>query len=46
MTPPTGANTATHPHETPSSRFGGVPLPRGLREDAENMTWETFTAIV
>ena len=44
MTPQSGTDTATHPHETPASRFGNVPLPRGLREDAENMTWDTFTA--
>jgi len=34
MTPQSGTDTATHPHETPASRFGNVPLPRGLREDA------------
>jgi hypothetical protein len=31
-------------HDTPSARFGSVPLPRGLREDAENMTWHAFAA--
>jgi hypothetical protein len=45
MTPQTGIDIAPNPHENPSSRFGGRPLPRGLREDAENMTWETFSAI-
>jgi len=24
--------------------FNGVPLPRGLREDADTMSWSTFTA--
>ncbi|HEY7053927.1 MAG TPA: homocitrate synthase [Mycobacterium sp.] len=33
--------TTTTP-ETPY--FGGLPLPRGLREDAENMPWSTFAA--
>jgi len=42
MTPPSGT-AATH--DSPSSRLGGAPLPRGLREDAENMAWDTFTAI-
>jgi hypothetical protein len=30
--------------ELPSVRFDGVPLPWGLREDAETMSWSTFTA--
>ncbi|MBV9320245.1 MAG: homocitrate synthase [Mycobacterium sp.] len=40
MTPHSGANTAP----TLDTRFGGVPLPSGLREDAETMPWSTFTA--
>ena len=40
----TSTDIMDNPHEPPSSRFGGVPLPRGLREDAENMPWSTFTA--
>jgi LeuA allosteric (dimerisation) domain len=43
MTLPSTNIAATTP-ETPSSRFGGRQLPRGLREDAEHMTWDTFTA--
>src|SRR5690242_13038519 len=34
----------TDSQETPSARFGGVQLPRGLREDAENMSWHAFAA--
>jgi hypothetical protein len=30
--------------ESPSVRFDGVPLPRGIREDADIMSWSTFTA--
>jgi hypothetical protein len=38
-----GATTA--PASEPiSARFGGVPLPRGLREDAATMSWSTFTS--
>ncbi|MBV9514988.1 MAG: homocitrate synthase [Mycobacteriaceae bacterium] len=37
-------SNSTARHETPAARFGGVPLPRGLRDDAENMSWHTFTA--
>jgi hypothetical protein len=33
--------TATAPFEL---RFDGVPLPQGLREDADTMSWNTFTA--
>jgi hypothetical protein len=36
---PTSAMAA---HDTPAARFGGVQLPRGLREDAENMSWNEF----
>jgi hypothetical protein len=36
--------TATSPAESPTIRFDGVPLPRGLREDADSMSWSTFTA--
>ena len=36
--------TTSKSNETPSARFGGVPLPRGLRDDAEHMSWQTFTA--
>ena len=39
MTNPLGANIAPTPL---SARFGGVPLPSGLREDAETMSWSTF----
>jgi hypothetical protein len=28
----------------PAVRFDGIPLPHGLREDAETMSWSTFTA--
>ncbi len=45
MTPQSSTNFAAIPPDSPASRFGGVPLPRGLREDAENMSWDTFTAI-
>ncbi len=30
--------------ESPTLRFDGIPLPRGLREDADMMSWSTFTA--
>ncbi|WIM88116.1 homocitrate synthase [Candidatus Mycobacterium wuenschmannii] len=30
--------------ESPTLLFDGVPLPRGLREDADTMSWSTFTA--
>jgi hypothetical protein len=43
MTHQLGATTAPAPPENLSARFGGVPLPSGLREDAENMSWSTFT---
>jgi hypothetical protein len=32
------------PSESPSLRFDGIALPRGLREDADTMSWSTFTA--
>ena len=32
------------PSESSSLRFDGVPLPRGLREDADSMSWSAFTA--
>jgi hypothetical protein len=34
----------TPAREAISVRFGGIPLPSGLREDAESMPWSTFTA--
>jgi len=37
-----GATTAPAPPEPISARFDGVPLPRGLREDADNMSWSMF----
>jgi hypothetical protein len=41
---PSGAKMAPAPPESPSVRFDGIPLPRGLREDADTMSWNTFTA--
>jgi hypothetical protein len=38
------ADIATAPSEPSTLRFDGVPLPRGLREDADTMSWNTFTA--
>jgi hypothetical protein len=38
-----GAETAPAPPEPPSVRFDGIPLPRGIREDADTMPWSTFT---
>jgi hypothetical protein len=43
MTPQSGAHIAPA-RESLSARFGGVPLPSGLREDAKAMSWSTFTA--
>jgi hypothetical protein len=43
MTPQSGARTAPT-REPLTTRFGGVPLPSGLREDAETMPWSTLTA--
>src|SRR6185437_4911946 len=43
-TTPFGTEIAFDVNDTPAARFGGVPLPRGLREDAENMSWSTFSA--
>ncbi len=40
---PSGADTTPAPTEPPSVRFDGVPLPRGIREDAHTMSWNTFT---
>jgi hypothetical protein len=38
--------TITFASSEPSTiRFDGMPLPRGLREDADTMSWSTFTAI-
>ena len=45
MTNPSRTNIATEMHESAAARFGGVPLPRDLREHAENMPWSTFAAI-
>ena len=39
-----GAEIAPAPPESPSVRFDGIPLPRGIREDADTMSWSTFTA--
>ncbi len=39
-----GAETAPAPPESASVRFNGIPLPRGIREDADTMSWSTFTA--
>jgi hypothetical protein len=41
---PSGAEMAPAPPEPPSVRFDGIPLPRGIREDADTMSWGTFTA--
>src|SRR5580693_4513013 len=41
---PSGVETAPAPPESPSVRFDGIPLPRGIREDADTMSWSTFTA--
>ena len=41
---PGGAETSPAPPESPSVRFDGIPLPRGIREDADTMSWSTFTA--
>jgi hypothetical protein len=32
------------PSEPSTLLFDGIPLPRGLREDADTMSWSTFTA--
>jgi hypothetical protein len=32
------------PSESSTLLFDGIPLPRGLREDADAMSWSTFTA--
>ena len=39
-----GAEIAPAPPEPLSISFDGIPLPRGLREDADTMSWNTFTA--
>jgi len=36
--------TITFAPESSTMLFDGVPLPRGLREDADAMSWSTFTA--
>jgi len=36
--------TITFAPESSTLLFDGVPLPRGLREDARTMSWSTFTA--
>jgi hypothetical protein len=41
---PSGVETAPAPAESSSVRFDGIPLPRGIREDADTMPWSTFTA--
>ena len=40
---PSGAEPAPPLPESPSVRFDGIPLPRGIREDAHTMSWSTFT---
>jgi hypothetical protein len=37
------ADIAFAAFESPTFRFDGIPLPRGLREDAHTMSWSTFT---
>ena len=32
------------PSDSSTLRFDGIALPRGLREDADTMSWSTFTA--
>jgi hypothetical protein len=44
MTTLYSADIAAAPPEPPAVRFDGIPLPRGLREDAKTMSWSTFTA--
>ncbi len=44
MTQHLGADIAAAPPEPLSTRFGGIALPSGLREDADTMSWSTFTA--
>jgi hypothetical protein len=39
-----GAEIAPAPPAPLSVSFDGIPLPRGLREDADTMSWNTFTA--
>ncbi len=44
---PSGAEIAPappEPAEPPVVGFDGISLPRGLREDANSMSWSTFTA--
>jgi hypothetical protein len=43
MTIHIGADIAPAPGEPLSARFGGVLPPRELREDADTMSWSTFT---
>jgi hypothetical protein len=38
------AGIASAPSGPPTVRFDGIALPRGLREDADTMSWSTFTA--
>ena len=38
------ATVAPDPPQSIADRFGGVPLPRGLREHADTMSWSTFNA--
>ena len=38
------ADIASDPFDSPAFRFHGIPLPRGLREHADTMSWSTFTA--
>jgi hypothetical protein len=44
MTTPYRTDNAAAAPEPPVVRFDGIPLPRGLREDAETMSWNTFSA--
>jgi len=44
MTLPSVTTIPPDMDDRPATRFGGIPLPRGLREDAESMSWAMFTA--
>jgi hypothetical protein len=44
MTTPHRVDIVPATQELPPVRFDGIPLPRGLREDAETMSWNTFSA--
>jgi hypothetical protein len=38
------ADIASDAFDSPNFRFHGIPLPRGLREVADTMSWSTFAA--